>query len=459
MKEQTIREYAKSAEIPLRQILQDLKQLGFSTCGADDIFDKHMLKVFRGFYRKTHEARRIETEAKALERAKAIKESREKEALLYAEHKATEVFSKSSDNLKKLGQIIDLCLELLPEKVNSSLSLAIQNKSFSVFILENCYDFLKAFHFAKSLKDSDKKLPELYFDRKIIPEWMIIEYQLTNLNDGYRFDLEKSIHKRRKNKLYSSALLEVLYFILTITGKYGKSKDISIEGSYTFRLYEYKAFSLIGELLIDMGAMQSALKLYSIDQYIFNDPNLLGQLADGAIKLGAIEESPKLLAKLMEQEPFHPAIPYLKAEVKRLEQRQRLKSNFSIDFSKIDELSGLEFENLLMDKFLSMGFKVESTPKTGDFGADLIIENNEGTRIIVQCKRFKSKVNLKAVQEVVGAMGHYSGDMGVVITNNSFLNSAVKLAESHDIELWDGDKLVSFLAGDLSFSEINGSSS
>ena len=103
-----------------------------------------------------------------------------------------------------------------------------------------------------------------------------------------------------------------------------------------------------------------------------------------------------------------------------------------------------------------MGFKAESTPKTGDFGADLIVENKEGTRIIVQCKRFKSKVNLKAVQEVVGAMGHYAGDFGVVITNNSFLNSAVKLAESHDIELWDGDKLVSFLAGDLSFSEIIG---
>jgi restriction system protein len=120
------------------------------------------------------------------------------------------------------------------------------------------------------------------------------------------------------------------------------------------------------------------------------------------------------------------------------------------------QLSGVEFENLLMDKFAAMGFKVESTPKTGDFGADLIIENNEGTRIIVQCKRFKSKVNLKAVQEVVGAMGHYAGDMGLVITNNSFLNNAVKLVESHDIELWDGDKLVSFFAGDLSFSEVIG---
>jgi HJR/Mrr/RecB family endonuclease len=167
-----------------------------------------------------------------------------------------------------------------------------------------------------------------------------------------------------------------------------------------------------------------------------------------------LNDSIKLIGKLIEQEPYHPSISIMQAEIKRLEQRHRLKATFSIDFSKVDELSGVEFENLLLDKFAEMGFKAESTPKTGDFGADLIVENKEGTRIIVQCKRFKSKVNLKAVQEVVGAMGHYAGDFGVVITNNSFLNSAVKLAESHDIELWDGDKLVSFLAGDLSFSEI-----
>ena len=36
------------------------------------------------------------------------------------------------------------------------------------------------------------------------------------------------------------------------------------------------------------------------------------------------------------------------------------------------------------------------------------------------------------------------GDIGVVITNNSFLNSGIKFAESHDVELWDRDKLISF---------------
>ncbi|MGZ8927619.1 MAG: DUF2034 domain-containing protein [Methylobacter sp.] len=211
--------------------------------------------------------------------------------------------------------------------------------------------------------------------------------------------------------------------------------------------------ALIGELLIDMGAIDSALKLYVIDEAYFNAPNIISLLANSAIRVGNLEWTMKLVEKLINQEPYHPSIPVLQAEIRRLEQRCRLKSSFSIDFSKLDELSGLEFEYLISNKFSVLGFKVESTPRTGDFGADLIVENKEGTRIIVQCKRFKSKVNLKAVQEVIGAMGHYVGDIGIVITNNSFLNSAIKLAESHDIELWDCDKLLSFLAGDLSFSE------
>ena len=45
--------------------------------------------------------------------------------------------------------------------------------------------------------------------------------------------------------------------------------------------------------------------------------------------------------------------------------------------------------------------------------------------------------------------------IGIVITSSSFLNSAIKLAESNDIELWEKNKLMKFLAGDVSFSEID----
>jgi HJR/Mrr/RecB family endonuclease len=284
-----------------------------------------------------------------------------------------------------------------------------------------------------------------------------MDYELiTNMDffEGDIYSLNQKINELKKQKRYTAALINIIHFFIN---SHLVPLNYFIEPpANNYKKFDFQDFSFIGELLIDMGAIDSALKVYAIDERIFNNPNRLSLLASNAVRVGNLESSIKLIAKLIEQEPYHPSISIIRSEIRRLEQRHRLKATFSFDFSKVDELSGVEFENLLLDKFAAMGFKAKSTSKTGDFGANLIVENKEGTRIIVQCKRYKTKVNLKADQEVVGAMGHYAGDLGIVITNNSFLNSAVKLAESHDIELWDGDKLVSFLVGDLSFSEIIG---
>jgi HJR/Mrr/RecB family endonuclease len=327
--------------------------------------------------------------------------------------------------IRKIGLLIDLCCDLIPDPIYLKI---IEDELLIGGSVSNCYIS------SGSIK---------------IPRWVIENYKLfrvpmdsTILSDGYVTptlkEYEGFIKKHIKQNCYTAALIETIYFLLASRDKNYKVNDLHI----------------IGDLLIDMGAISGALRLYAIDERTFNDPNKLSLLAHNAIKAGYLEYSTKLIKKLIDQEPYHPSITIIQVEIKRLEQRHILSSKLSIDFSKVEELSGIEFENLLLDKFVSLGFKVEPTPKTGDYGADLIVENNDGSRIIFQCKRFKSRVNLKAVQEVVGAMGHYAGDYGVVITNNTFLNSAVKLAESHDIELWDGDKLISFLAGDLSFSEI-----
>ena len=125
----------------------------------------------------------------------------------------------------------------------------------------------------------------------------------------------------------------------------------------------------------------------------------------------------------------------------------------------MQKLTGIEFEMLLQKKFEGLGFVVADTPVTGDFGADIVVDDADGTRFVIQCKRFASKVNLKAVQEVVAAQSHYGGDYGIVITNSEFLPSAIKLAASNSVELWDGDKVLKFLAGDLSFSVFRNSPS
>lgn len=355
----------------------------------------------------------------------------------------------------KISRIIELCFDLLSETKRNLIMQGTKNRKISDIYIESYHNNSPKFkpnliHYAGAYGRNsycENELDEntqLFFNelKEKIPNLSLPYRGTENSIYCYINLIKESVNQLKKKNHYTDALAKIISHFL-----YLDDFDVKIN----FRLH-----SFIGELFIDMGAIDNALKLYEIDQDFFCDPNILSILAHNAIKIGNPDWTAKLTDQLIKQEPYHPSISILQADIKRLEQRNRLKSTLSIDFSKIDRLSGVEFENLLQDKFAAMGFKVASTPTTGDFGADLIVENSEGSRIIVQCKRFKSKVNLKAVQEVVGAIGHYVGDYGVVITNNSFLNSAIKLAESHDIELWDGDKLVSFLAGDLSFSEIIG---
>ena len=94
---------------------------------------------------------------------------------------------------------------------------------------------------------------------------------------------------------------------------------------------------------------------------------------------------------------------------------------------------------------------------SGDFGADLIVETPSGTRASIQAKRYKQKANLKAVQEVVASLAHYQTDLGVVITTSGFFQSAVDLAQTNNVELWDEDRLIQFLSGDFSFSMLSDS--
>jgi restriction system protein len=104
-------------------------------------------------------------------------------------------------------------------------------------------------------------------------------------------------------------------------------------------------------------------------------------------------------------------------------------------------MDGADFEKFLEAFFQRKDFKVERTPISGDFGADLIISNGK-TKTAVQAKRYNDKVGLSSVQQVVGAMAHYSCEAGMVITNNYFTEQAKKLAASNNIKLWEREDLI-----------------
>ncbi len=109
--------------------------------------------------------------------------------------------------------------------------------------------------------------------------------------------------------------------------------------------------------------------------------------------------------------------------------------------AKIDEMNGKDFEKYLAILFKKLGYKVKRTPYQGDYGADLVIQK-DGKQIVVQAKRYKRNVGLKAVQEAAAAKDYYKCDRAMVVTNSGYSKQAKKLAAANKVELWGRKKLV-----------------
>ncbi|WP_255300341.1 restriction endonuclease [Bacillus pseudomycoides] len=133
----------------------------------------------------------------------------------------------------------------------------------------------------------------------------------------------------------------------------------------------------------------------------------------------------------------------LKIHMEELHRRMEELRQSSIN--EIDQMDGRQFEVYLSSLYQSFGYHTEVTKGSGDFGADLILKNNNET-IIVQAKRYSNKVSLQAVQEIVAAKGYYSANHAWVVTNNYFTAPARKLADANDVLLIDRDLLIKLSA-------------
>jgi len=214
-----------------------------------------------------------------------------------------------------------------------------------------------------------------------------------------------------------------------------------------------KVFNLSAEVLV-VAEDKVAIKYLLGKRSISPTPEIMEALIFDAISAGDMTSADRYLEMLDRLDPHNPKTVKFRADVERSKRISSLARSTGQSFEEIREMSGTDFEDLVIRCFKNAGYATQSTPASGDFGADAIINTASDTRIVVQCKRYKARLNLKAVQEVMAAMSHYGADYGIVITTNGYLKSAVELAKSADIELWGQDEVIDFLAGDLRFSSI-----
>src|SRR5262249_29714334 len=109
-----------------------------------------------------------------------------------------------------------------------------------------------------------------------------------------------------------------------------------------------------------------------------------------------------------------------------------------------DCMNPFSFEELLGMIYQAQGYRIEVTKKSGDQGADVIIEKT-GERTVVQATLYGHPVGNGAVQEVLAAKTFYKCHRAIVGTNKANTRSAVELAASGNVELVDREKLVFML--------------
>ena len=92
-----------------------------------------------------------------------------------------------------------------------------------------------------------------------------------------------------------------------------------------------------------------------------------------------------------------------------------------------EKLSGLEYEHHCAGILKSAGWDAKTTVASGDQGAD-VIATKRGKRVVIQCKKYSQPVGNKAVQEAHAAKAFYDASHAVVVSNNTYTQSAKEAA-------------------------------
>ncbi|ACL59033.1 restriction endonuclease [Methylobacterium nodulans] len=101
---------------------------------------------------------------------------------------------------------------------------------------------------------------------------------------------------------------------------------------------------------------------------------------------------------------------------------------------------GIAYERFCAALLERAGWDARPTRASGDQGADVIAEQ-DGLRLVLQCKRYAKPVGNAAVQEVVAARSYWQADWAAVVSNAGFTPAARKLAGATDVLLLHHDDL------------------
>ena len=117
------------------------------------------------------------------------------------------------------------------------------------------------------------------------------------------------------------------------------------------------------------------------------------------------------------------------------------KDSAPLQADKVDQMSGVEFENWLIDLIRSIGVdQVVPTKGSGDQGADVIVRHRDKT-LVIQAKRYSQRVGNDSVQQAHAAKAVYNAQEAWVVTNSAFTKLARQAATHTGVRLIEGFQL------------------
>lgn len=122
-------------------------------------------------------------------------------------------------------------------------------------------------------------------------------------------------------------------------------------------------------------------------------------------------------------------------------------------FSDVTKIDPRRFELAVGDVYRNYGYHVEYTAQTRDGGYDLVLlRGGSGDTAIVECKRYKNKIDVGIVRQLIGVQLIRGYNKAILLTSSYFTNDARKEAEmlllrdsGFEMELVDADEFLKML--------------
>lgn len=246
------------------------------------------------------------------------------------------------------------------------------------------------------------------------------------LGDQSWIDLMNSIW----NTVYSSAISS---FVSTIEASF--SDDDDEDDDYQKIIYLLDKWDGISE---DVRADQQAYEDFKIDLIDFSE-NFPDWFSGRQTMLFFFEEciwKPYI-------KPQHDKAVIVANRIQNILNRKYDKYHILIE-SNYALVNPFEFEKVIADLFVRMGYETQVTKKTGDFGVDIIaIRGDE--RLAIQVKKYAKANNIgnRDVQRLLGAMQlrTIKATKAILITTSDFTAQAREQAIGTPMELWNGEYL------------------